>query len=78
MKDLIYEIEVDNPSRIEELPVSDNNSIELDYSHLDNEINEEEQEEIESNTIYDAELEDEDESDNYDDISEDDFEDTDL
>lgn len=76
MKDLIYEIEVDNPSRIEELPVSDNNSIELDYSHLDNEINEEEQEEIEDNTIYDAELEDE--NDNYDDISEDDFEDTDL
>ena len=29
MKDLIYEIEVDEPSIIEELPVSENNFIEL-------------------------------------------------
>lgn len=76
MKDLMYEIEVDKPSRIEELPVSENNIIELDYSHLDNEINEEEQEEIEDNTIYDADLDEE--EDDHDEISENDFEDTDL
>lgn len=50
MKDLIYEIEVDEPSIIEELPVSENNFIELDYSHLD--------EEIEGEVQMDAEVED--------------------
>lgn len=41
MKDLIYEIEVDEPSIIEELHVSENNFIELDYTYLDEEISKE-------------------------------------
>ncbi|MCL6265067.1 hypothetical protein [Flagellimonas myxillae] len=39
MNELIYEIEVENESIIEDLPVNEDNVIELDYSYLDEEEN---------------------------------------
>lgn len=60
MKDLIYEIEVDEPSIIEELPVSENNFIELDYSHLDEEIKGEVQMDAEvEDSLYGDDIDDE-------------------
>lgn len=60
MKDLIYEIEVDEPSIIEELPVSENNFIELDYRYLDEEMKGEVQMDAEvEDSLYDDEIDDE-------------------
>ena len=38
MKEIIIEIEVDEPSQILELPVNGDNVIELDFTHLDDEL----------------------------------------
>lgn len=79
MKDLIYEIEVDEPSIIEELHVSENNFIELDYSYLDEEIEREVQMDADiEDSLYDDEINDdnvEGMDDNDDDTYDDDNED---
>ena len=76
MKDLIYEIEVDEPSIIEELHVSENNFIELDYSYLDAEFDDEVQMEDEVSIYDDLEEDkgtgiDNNDDDTYDDDNED-------
>jgi hypothetical protein len=38
MKEIIIEIEVDEPSQIMELPVNGDNVIELDFTYLDDEL----------------------------------------
>ncbi|MEO0570216.1 MAG: hypothetical protein AAF039_00825 [Bacteroidota bacterium] len=38
MKEIIIEMEVDEPSQIIELPVNEENVIELDFTHLDDEL----------------------------------------
>lgn len=41
MKEIIVEMEVDEMSQVIELPVSESNIIELDFTHLDAELDEE-------------------------------------
>lgn len=38
MKEIIIEMEVDEPSQVMELPVNEENIIELDFTHLDDEL----------------------------------------
>jgi len=38
MKEIIIEMEVDEPSQVMELPVNEENIIELDFTHLDEEL----------------------------------------
>ena len=75
----IYEIEVDEPSIIEELHVSENNFIELDYSYLDEEIEGEVQMDADvEDSLYDDEINDDNVAgmdDNDDDTYDDDNED---
>lgn len=72
MEDLIYELEVDSDSLIVELPVNENNMIELDYTDL--ELEEEDVEnldELESTDMGLDDMEDDEMDDTQDDFDED-------
>lgn len=63
-EELVYEIEVDADSVIVELPVNENNLIELDYSHLeiddDLDVHKETEDfDVEPDDMYDNNIEDE-------------------
>ena len=50
MKEITIEIEVDAPSRIVNLPVSEDNIIELDFTHLDDDWEDIEDSNLETQT----------------------------
>lgn len=71
MEDLIYELEVDSDSLIVELPVNENNMIELDYTDLELEEDVENLDELESTDMGPDDMEDDEMDDTQDDFDED-------